>query len=385
MAADTWAPRISVAMIAKDESVHLPECLACLKDLADEICLVDTGSVDATRDIARDFGCKMGYFEWCGDFSAARNASLELCTGDWVFVVDPDERIAPEDVPRIRALAGQEKDCSYRFVTRNYTNNANVGEFVACGAGDFHAQGFAGWYPSGKVRLFPNGLGGCFVGRVHELVNQSLMKRGIEIQTADVPIHHYPLRKSGEELRRKQLMYLEMGHVKTEEYPADPRAWGELGTQYAELGDYHNAAASYREALRLEPANAEWLRSLGGVLQLIGRKDEALSFLKMAVKLDGNSVDAWRNLGVVQADRQAWTEAAACFERAAALTPQNSEIHRYRSVALENGGDLERAAAASKEALRCAPGNAAARALFANQMKALGREGEASSLLEGGG
>jgi hypothetical protein len=81
-------PRLTVCLIAKNEERFLGQCLASVKDLADEIVVVDTGSTDRTVEIARSFGAKLGYFEWSHDFSAARNAALELATGDWILVLD---------------------------------------------------------------------------------------------------------------------------------------------------------------------------------------------------------------------------------------------------------------------------------------------------------
>ncbi len=150
---------ISVAMIVKDESAQLAECLAGVRGIADEICIVDTGSQDDTLDIARQYGAKISVFIWCDDFSAARNESLRLCTGDWVFILDADERIAESDLPEMRALSAGPLDCGYRFVTRNYTKTTTVSEFQPCDGADPMAHGFGGWYPSAKVRLFPNHRG----------------------------------------------------------------------------------------------------------------------------------------------------------------------------------------------------------------------------------
>ncbi len=83
--------KISLAMIVKNEEKVLRECLNSVKDIVDEMVLVDTGSEDDTVDIAKEFGAKLYEFKWCNDFSFARNFAAEKCSGDWILVLDADE------------------------------------------------------------------------------------------------------------------------------------------------------------------------------------------------------------------------------------------------------------------------------------------------------
>lgn len=354
---------ISIAMIVMNEANFLAECLEGLRDLAEEFCVVDTGSSDETVAIAESFGCRMGHYVWNNDFAAARNESLKLCRGEWIFVMDADERIAQGDVARLRLLTEQGPGLCYRFITRNYTNNAHLSEFTPCFPEDPLARGFAGWFPSGKVRLFPNYLGAHFEGQVHELVNPSLLARGVEIVTSDIPIHHYPLLKPAEQVRNKQLMYIELGLAKLREDPRNARLAAELGNQYAEIGDYINAAVMYREAVRSDSGNPLYLKDLGGVMHLLGKNEEAAKAFMLALRLDAAMVDAWRNLGVVHASQQRWAEALECFDQFSRLAPADSEAHRYRAVALEQLGRVQEAFAEAQESLRLHPANQEAQLL----------------------
>ncbi|HPO12760.1 MAG TPA: glycosyltransferase [Candidatus Hydrogenedentes bacterium] len=363
---------ISIAMIVKNEAGFLAECLEGLQDLAEEFCVVDTGSSDETVTIAESFGCRMGHYVWNNDFAAARNESLKMCRGDWIFVVDADERIAGEDIPCLCALIEHGPQYCYRFVTRNYTNNARVSEFTPCLPEDPMARGFAGWFPSGKVRLFPNHFGAYFEGQVHELVNPSLLARGIEIVTSDIPIHHYPLLKPEEQVRKKQLMYIELGLAKLREDPKNARLAAELGNQYAEINDYVNAVVMYREAVRSEPNNPLYLKDLGGVMHLLGKNEEAIKAFTLALRLDAAMADAWRNLGVVYASQQQWVEALECFDHFTGLAAGDSEAHRYRAVALERLGRLPEALVEAREALRLHPANQEAHSLERQLSEKLG-------------
>ena len=91
--------KLSLCMIVKNEEVALPKCLSSVKNVVDEIIIVDTGSNDKTPQIAQKFGAKVHHFEWCNNFSVARNAALKYVTGEWILVLDADETLTPEIVP----------------------------------------------------------------------------------------------------------------------------------------------------------------------------------------------------------------------------------------------------------------------------------------------
>ena len=368
-------------MIVKDEAGQLAECLSSIQKAVSEICIVDTGSTDSTLEIAKTYNARVSVFLWCDDFATARNESLRLCTMDWIFVLDADERIDAQDRPALEALARGPHDCCYRLTTRNYTNNTAVSEFHPCEPGDRNARGFAGWYPSTKVRFFPNKRGAKFEGKVHELVNQSLERQGIRVVDCPVPVHHYPLTKDSERIRKKQELYLQLGHEKVVADPKDPNAYAELGHQYVEVGDYANAAGAYREAVKLDPSNASMLKDLGGALYHLNRLEEAHRALRLAIDRDPGLVDAWRNLGVVLADTKQYDGAIECFQHALELDPAWKEGHRYLSVAIEGAGRLADAAAESRLALEAQPGSTECLKLYIHQMLRLEHRAEAREVL----
>src|SRR5208282_3153424 len=84
-------PKLSLAMIVKNESRCLARCLQSVKGIADEIVIADTGSTDDTIKIAREFGAKISNFDWVDDFAAARNFAINQTTGGWILVLDADE------------------------------------------------------------------------------------------------------------------------------------------------------------------------------------------------------------------------------------------------------------------------------------------------------
>jgi len=87
---------VSVCIICKNEEKVLARCLESVKGL-DEIVVVDTGSTDKTKEIAKKYTDKVFDFEWCDNFALARNFGLEHCTSDWVLILDADEFVPTID------------------------------------------------------------------------------------------------------------------------------------------------------------------------------------------------------------------------------------------------------------------------------------------------
>lgn len=86
--------KISLAMIVRDEEIHINRCIDSVKSIVDEIVIVDTGSTDSTLNILNMYSdIKLFHFKWCDDFSSARNYSIEQATGDYILVLDADEYV----------------------------------------------------------------------------------------------------------------------------------------------------------------------------------------------------------------------------------------------------------------------------------------------------
>ena len=87
--------KISACVITKNEEINITNWLKCMKLLADEMIVVDTGSTDNTISIATTFGARVYPFCWMDDFSAARNYGLRQAHGHWILILDADEFLAP--------------------------------------------------------------------------------------------------------------------------------------------------------------------------------------------------------------------------------------------------------------------------------------------------
>lgn len=95
---------ISLCMIVKNEAKVLARCLDSIRELMDEIIIVDTGSTDETRKIALDYTDKVYDFEWVNDFSAARNFAFSKAACDYIYTADADEVLDAENREKFRIL-----------------------------------------------------------------------------------------------------------------------------------------------------------------------------------------------------------------------------------------------------------------------------------------
>lgn len=104
-------PKTSLCMIVKDEERYLDNCLKSVKEIADEIIIVDTGSKDKTLEIAKQYTNKIYIHPWQESFSEARNHYLKYATGEWIFQIDADEELVQDDIPvLLSALQNEELD-----------------------------------------------------------------------------------------------------------------------------------------------------------------------------------------------------------------------------------------------------------------------------------
>jgi tetratricopeptide (TPR) repeat protein len=120
--------RLSLCMIVRDEEELLPGFLASARGLWDELVAVDAGSADRTPRLLAEAGATVIHRPWTGDFAAARNASLEAASGDWVLVLDADELASPGLVSAARALLGDPAAGAATVLMRNRLPHGHLRE-----------------------------------------------------------------------------------------------------------------------------------------------------------------------------------------------------------------------------------------------------------------
>lgn len=286
---------VSICMIVKNEVHDLAAALDSVRGLVDEFVVVDTGSKDRTRDVARIFGARLFEFPWSGSFAEARNYSLAQAAGDWILVLDADEVLAPDDITPLSDLIKRSERVAYSFTTRNYTGEmARRGWVANCGEYPDQERG-CGWTPSDKVRLFPNLPTLRFEGAVHELLELSLCRAEIPIHACDVPVHHYGKLDQAAS-REKQEFYYRLGVQKLDETGASHEAVGELARQATELQLYSEAEELWQRLLRQKPEDAEAYFNLGYLYLTCGAYRQAKAHALKGVELAPDLKEAAFNL-----------------------------------------------------------------------------------------
>ncbi|MEM1403581.1 MAG: glycosyltransferase family 2 protein [Pseudomonadota bacterium] len=181
--------RLSLCMIVRDEAFFIEECLEQVRPYVDEIVIVDTGSVDGTREIAERYADCVLDFEWIDDFSAARNFGLDAATGDWLLVLDADERIAAGDYMAMREAMANDSFDGYYLEQRDYSNESLLRGRVSINPEEAYARGYTGYTTNKIMRLFRRSNAIRFQSPIHEIVDGTVSEsRRAELH---VPIHHY--------------------------------------------------------------------------------------------------------------------------------------------------------------------------------------------------
>ena len=223
---------LSAAIIVRDEAEHLDGCLSSLRGLVDEVVVVDTGSSDASVDVAVRHGAIVAHEPWRGDFATPRNRSLDLATGEWILYVDADERVrAGDDRERRRQIAAASGHAAFRvpLVPR------------------------IGWTPYLEYRLWRHDPDVRFSGRMHESVVSAIynaaQRDGRTIEASDVlTIEHFGYERDQErKYQRDEPILL----AALREHPERVFYYDHLARIYQALGRDDEAVAMWTRGIEL--------------------------------------------------------------------------------------------------------------------------------------
>jgi glycosyltransferase involved in cell wall biosynthesis len=224
--------QISVCIIVKNEEKVLARCLENIRPWVDEIIIVDTGSTDATVEIAQRFTSKIFSFTWENDFSAARNFSLSKASGDWILWLDADEILPDETGSRLRSLiASASPNIGCYSLTQNTSNSFGVSRVI-------------------RQALFRKDPSIFFTGRVHE----QIQLHGLTTLQTNLTILHLPDEPTFADMQKKNAFYLD---IIREELVSDPTSSGQhfhLALTLEVLGRHAESDAAYATFLNL-PSN----------------------------------------------------------------------------------------------------------------------------------
>jgi|CeladaMinimDraft_18_1061708.scaffolds.fasta_scaffold03062_2 glycosyltransferase involved in cell wall biosynthesis len=309
-------PRLSLCMIARDEEKWIAACLDSVRDVADEMIVVDTGSRDATPELAERCGARVYAREWRDDFAEARNYSLEQASGDWIFWLDADERLDPAGRESIRAALESDLWLASLLVVNYY------------GPDPPDPARSNRW---AQYRLFRNSPKLRFRGAIHEQLVRVPELTASAATHLPAVIHHYgymdgPVREKNKSARNLRLIRQSM----------------EREPDYDPWLDYHAASELYR----------------------LGRFDEALAFVRRAAirfleweKTPTSLLYRLKYAALLEAGRH--EEAERGIDAAIRLYPDYTDLHLYRGIILLHRNRTMEALEAFRHCLRLGDGGAA--------------------------
>jgi tetratricopeptide (TPR) repeat protein len=296
---------VSLCLIARDEARNLPRVIESVRGLATEIIVVDTGSSDDTVKIAQRLKARIGHFPWQDDFSAARNHSLSLASGEWILVLDADDELARESLPALKQWLSRAPEAAVVGLYRRYPSPSMQRDSVSV-----------------QPRLFRNGRGLHFEGAIHErLVTRDGRLAEPDIILTATIYHHGAIDGPSATARRRERngriltrvlerepddlrsrFYLGLTHFEGERWsdavPAlqavvrdggdeldfMPKAFACLGGALLNAHRPHEAETTLREGLARFPHHPELWFCLGLVCDHLGRLDEAIAANEAALQ-----------------------------------------------------------------------------------------------------
>lgn len=339
---------LSVCMIVKNEADVLARCLACAADFADELVVVDTGSDDDTREIARRFTDKVYEFPWCDDFAAARNFSFSKAAMEYTMWLDADDVVGGEDRAALRRLK-EELSGGTDMVYLRYD--------VAFDPQDNPTLSYY------RERIFRTAMGYRWVGEVHE----AIPLRGVA-EYREIRIQHRKLRP-GEQGRNLRIFQKMIAGGKA----LDPRQKFYYARELMYAGDYSGAIRQFTdfldEGLGWVENNISACKDLAHCQRLAGDGDAALRSLLRSLTYDAPRAELCCDIGEHFLGLGQYRTAAFWYETAAGRTPDEKsggfcqpDCYGYipymqLCVCCDRLGDRARAAAYNEKAGACKPGD----------------------------
>lgn len=326
---------ISVCVIARNEDNHIEECLKRLRPCKFEVIVVDTGSVDRTIELASKYTDKVYQYEWCSDFSAARNFSIEKATNDWILVIDCDEYLENVNLLNVAKMCEENPD-KVGMITRN---------------NPYIIQGVRSVMTETIGRFFNRNY--ChYEGSIHERVK---LKDGTLPETFELPLTIYHEGYVAEsDKRTKATRNLEMLLKDLNENGDNPYTYYQLGRNYVSLNDVKKAAMYYEKGLSM-PVNPKdsyvqsMMESYGYCLMELEETDMGMLLIDKYYQSFEHRADFIYLAGLVCMKQGMLERAYEEFEKATTINIYNRNgVNGYRAyyqmgVICELSGDVDKA------------------------------------------
>lgn len=364
--------RISLCMIVRDEEEFLDGCLRSAAGIVDEIVILDTGSTDRTVDIARSHGARVWDHPWQDSYSEARNAAIELATGDWILILDADERLDASAGPIICRAVRESCSTAYEFLQKNYYSDDEVSDVIV----------------NPTCRLWRNLPGYRYEGRIHENPAPAIIRAGGTIGRLNAVIHHYGNQPQVLARRDKCRRYIRLLKAELRDNPNDIGKLHDIAVSYYVIGRYEQALPYLERAVALitpaSPIAGMVYSTYVGALCRSGRIEQAVAAMERASSLGIRHPEISYAGGQALMMLERYQAAAVEFERAIELGRQNDwtgdgavwgyKAHEAAAMCMLKLGRWMEAAQHGAAALQSKPDRAETRAVVAQACLSWGDE-----------
>ena len=309
--------KLSVCMIVRDEEATLDRALASVAGVADEIVVVDTGSVDGTAAIAKRHGAKVVEAAWQDDFSRARNVYLEEATGDWVMGLDGDEWLDDSCRALVKDRIATATADGLQVVQRSFLPVTELITYEECP----------------MTRVFRRRPEYRYEGAVHEQIVPAILRAKGTIAESDLVILHDGYAFDGEVAARRSARNLAILERLVAADPADSYLLFQLGVTRKAVGDVAGAEAALGSALdgddgRLGEYNVEQAcLKLAQIALGKGDHKSAITFAEQCLARNEHNALALYVGGLALIDEGDFAGALRCFTRLRA-SPIVRDSHR---------------------------------------------------------
>ncbi|MGB9791641.1 MAG: glycosyltransferase [Thermacetogeniaceae bacterium] len=305
--------RISLCMIVKNEEKNLRRCLESVRGAVDEIIVVDTGSTDGTCGVAAEFGAVIRRVSWNDDFSQARNASLELATGDWIFFLDADEELAPGSGEALRRVTAEDGAEGYFVKVINYLGD----------------EGWVETCPDLIFRLFRNRKEYRFRGAIHEQIVDVILEKNRSARyliAEDIVILHYGYMNRAIAEKDKKNRNLAILQREVEADPDNRLLRYHYGVELYRSGRYREAAEELvKAASGIDPRTIylpKLLRYLVLSYHAAGMRGEAMDVVRLCLRLYPDYADIYYYGGLISYEEGNYSDAWDLLQQALSMPEQ---------------------------------------------------------------
>ncbi len=322
-------PSISLCMIVKNEAAWLAGAVESARSLVSETVILDTGSTDDTVDVARGLGAQVHHVAWPEDFATARNLSLTYATGDWILVLDADERLDPAGCAALQRWIAQPTAPSAMLIQTTYSYATQLITWKPNRLSNAEYAQYPGYIESPLIRLWRRDTGARFSGLIHEEVVG--VAGPLDTVTLDVRIHHLG-RMRTDNGAAKRALYLRLTKEKSRRAPQDAKAAYEYAVSCWEEGEIHNAIDAFRTAVRLFPTHVPSLTALAYLEMRHGSRDAATGYFDRALKVNPRYIGALQGWAELLIGQQRFVQAGALLEQAHLIDPEHPQVLKMLGV-----------------------------------------------------